>query len=50
MIHFDSVRHYNIKNLNIFDPKFQLINTKPVIKNKLAGSLSELKILNSREF
>ena len=27
--------HYNIKVLNLFDPELQLINTKPIIKNKL---------------
>ena len=27
--------HYNIKILNLFDPELQLINTKPIIKNKL---------------
>ena len=29
------VHHYNIEILNLFDPKLQLINTKPFIKNKL---------------
>ena len=29
------VHHYNVDILNLFDPKLQLINTKPVIKNKL---------------
>ena len=29
------VHHYSIEILNIFDPELQLINTKPVIKNKL---------------
>ena len=29
--------------LNIFDPELQLINTKPMIKNKLKELLSELK-------
>ena len=28
------VHHYNVEILNIFDPEFQRINTKPVIKNK----------------
>ena len=26
--------HYNVENLNLFNPELQLINTKPVIKNK----------------
>ena len=29
------VHHYNVEILNLFDPTLQLINTKPVIKNKL---------------
>ena len=29
--------------MNLFDPELQLINTKPVIKNKLKELLSELK-------
>ena len=29
--------------MNLFDPELQLINTKPVIKNKLKQLLSELK-------
>ena len=29
--------------LNLFDPELQLINTKPMIKNKLKEFLSELK-------
>ena len=37
------MHHYNAKILNLFDPELQLINTKPVIKNKLKGFLSELK-------
>ena len=37
------VHHYNIEVLNIFDPELQLINTKPMIKNKLKELLSELK-------
>ena len=37
------IRHYNVKISNLFDPELQLINTKPVIKNKLKGLLSELK-------
>ena len=37
------VHHYNIEILNLFDPELQLINTKPMIKNKLKKLLSELK-------
>ena len=37
------LRRYNVKILNIFDPELQLINTKPIIKNKLKELLSELK-------
>ena len=37
------VHHCNVKILNLFDPELQLINTKPVIKNKLKELLSELK-------
>ena len=29
---------YNVEILNIFDPELQLINTKPMIKNKLKDS------------
>ena len=34
---------YNVEILNLFDPELQLINTKPVIKNKLKQFLNELK-------
>ena len=34
---------YNVEILNIFYPELQLINTKPVIKNKLKEMLSEFK-------
>ena len=37
------VDHYNVKILNLFGPELQLINTKPVIKNKFKKLLSELK-------
>ena len=37
------IHRYNIKILNLFDPELQLINTKPLIKNKLKELLSELK-------
>ena len=29
------IHRYTVKILNIFDPELQLIDTKPVIKNKL---------------
>ena len=37
------VHHYNVEILNLFDPELQLINTKPVIKNKLKELVNELK-------
>ena len=37
------IHHYNVEILNLFDPELQLINTKPMIKNKLKELLSELK-------
>ena len=42
---FDScVHHHNVDEiLNLFDPELQLINTKPVTKNKLNELLSNLK-------
>lgn len=27
--------HYNVKILNLFDPELQMINTKPIMKDKL---------------
>ena len=39
------VYRYNIKILNLLDPRLQFINTKPMIKNKLKELLSELKKL-----
>ena len=45
MMHSNSsdncVNRYNVKILNLFDPELQLINTKPMIKNKLKELLSE---------
>ena len=32
-----------LRFLNLFDPEMQLIDTKPIIKNKLKEMLSELK-------
>ena len=37
------IHHYNVEILNLFHPQLQLINTKPMIKNKLKELLSELK-------
>ena len=37
------VHHYNVEIWNLFDPELLLINTKPMIKNKLKELLSELK-------
>ena len=37
------INHYNVEVSNLFDPQLQLINTKPMIKNKLKELLSELK-------
>ena len=40
----------NYEILNLFDPQLQLINTKPVIENKLKDLLNELKSLHCRQF
>ena len=37
------IHRYNVEILNTFDPEFQLINSKPMIKNKLKEFLSEFK-------
>ena len=37
------IHHYNVEILNIFEPELQLINTKPMIKNKLKELFSESK-------
>ena len=37
---------YKVEILNLVDPELQLINTKPMIKNKLKELLSELKKFN----
>ena len=39
----NSIHRFNVENLNTFDPELQLINTKPIIKNKWKGNLNELK-------
>ena len=38
----DSIHDYNIEIFDIFDPELQLIDTKPMIKNKLKELLCEL--------
>ena len=43
----NSIYHYSAEILNLFVTELQMINTKPVFKNKLMGFLSELKQLNS---
>ena len=37
------VHFYNIEILNLFKSELQLINTKPIIKNKFKKLLNELK-------
>ena len=37
------IHRYNVEILNLYDPELQLINTKPVIKNKLKVLLNEFK-------
>ena len=37
------LHHFSIEILNLFDPELQLMNTKPIIRNKLKELLSELK-------
>ena len=39
------IHRYNVEILNIFDSELQLINTKPMIKNKLNKLLSEVRKL-----
>ena len=42
------IDHYNVEILNLFDPEWQLINTKLIIKTKSKELLSELKNLKFR--
>ena len=42
--------YYNVEILNLFDPELQLINTKPVFRNKLKELFSELKSLKFKEY
>ena len=37
------IHRYNVEIMNIFYPEIQLINTKPIIINKLKELLKELK-------
>ena len=37
------IHHYNVEILDFFDPELQLINPKPVIKNRLKELLNELE-------
>ena len=42
--YFDnSICHFNVNILNLFDPELQLINTKPMIKSKLKELLAEFR-------
>ena len=41
----DCIHRYDVEIVNIFDPELQLMNTKPMIKNKLKKVPSELKRL-----
>ena len=43
------VHHYTIEIVNLFDPEVQLVKTKPMIKNKLKGLLSDLKNFKVQE-
>ena len=42
--YYDILCHCNIKILNCFDPELQLINNKPIIKNKLRKMLTLFRI------
>ena len=44
------IHRYNVEILNVFDPDIQLINTKPMIKNKLKELLYELKRLKLKQY
>ena len=44
------MHRYNIDILNLFNPELQLINPKPMIRNKLKELLSELKNLKFRQY
>ena len=38
-------QQYDVRFLNLFEPELKLMNTKPVIKNKLKALLNELNIV-----
>ena len=38
------INHYNVNIFNLFDPELQLINTKPVIKNKFLRELKRFTV------
>ena len=44
------IHHYNVEILNIFDPELELINTKPIIKNKLKEFLAKLKKFKVQQY
>ena len=44
------IHRYNVEILNVFDPDIQLINTKPMIKNKLKELLYEWKRLKLKQY
>ena len=44
------INHCNVEVLNLFDPDLQLMNIKPVIKNKFQNFLSALKSLKFRQY
>ena len=46
---FDNCVHcYNVQILKLFNLELQLINTRPMIKNKLKELLSELKMFKTQ--
>ena len=45
---YNCQHYYNVEILNLLDPKLQLINTTPLIKNKLEELISELKNLKAQ--
>ena len=44
------IHHYNVEILNIFNSELQLINTKPMIKNKLKEFLNKLKKIKVQQY
>ena len=39
----NSIHHYNVEILNIFDPELKLINTKSMIKKKIKGNVKSVE-------